>query len=343
MTQHNQHIEIRGRRVGPGYPTYIVAEVGINHSGDLERAHKMIDAASDSGADAIKFQTIDADASYVPGTPSHTIFTGAGFDLEQYVGLAEHCRQRGVTFFTTPGDWPSLEIVKALGLPAIKISSGQMTNVPIVLASAALGVPLVISTGGAYLWEVGRVVHELEKRGNKDLVLLHCVSVYPAPDETLNLTAIQDLQAAYPYPVGYSDHSLGRTACIAAVALGARLIEKHFTLDRKLPGGDNFMSSEPEEFAALVQEIRACEAMLGGRGKRPHPDEEGFRTRMRRRLVANVDIKVGQILTAELVGIKRPLESKGLSPEFFEMILGRRATRDIQRHEPIDWDAITQS
>ncbi|MBI4658315.1 MAG: N-acetylneuraminate synthase family protein [Verrucomicrobia bacterium] len=319
-----------------------MAEIGINHNGDLELAHKMIDAAADSGADAIKFQTIDADASYVPGTPSHKTFSGAGFNLEQYKGLVDHARERKVIFFTTPGDWPSLEIVKALSLPAVKISSGQMTNLPVVLASAALGVPLVISTGGAYLWEVGRVVHQLEQRGKHDFALLHCVSLYPAPDETLNLTAIRDMQAAFPYPIGYSDHSLGRTACISAITLGATLIEKHFTLDRNLPGGDNFLSSDPKEFATLVREIRACEAMLGDSGKRPHPNEDGFRNRMRRRLVANADVETGQILTAELVGIKRPLEPKGLSPEFFETVVGRRAARAIRRHEPIDWDSITR-
>ena len=336
-------VQIGGRSIGPGHPTYIIAEIGINHNGDIDLAHKMIDSAADAGAEAIKFQTIDANASYVPGTPSHRVFSDAGFDLEQNKALVEHCNQRNVVFFTTPGDWNSLEIVKTLALPAIKISSGQMTNLPIVLAAADLGVPLVISTGGAYLWEVGRVVHELERAGKTDFVLLHCVSIYPAPDQTLNLTAIQELQAAYPYPVGYSDHSLGRVASIAAVTLGACVIEKHFTLDRNLPGGDNFLASEPDDFAALVREIRTCEAMLVGEGKRPHPDEEGFRIRMRRRLVATADIGAGEVITKGLVGIMRPLEPRGLAPEFYENVVGKKASRDIKQHEPIDWASITES
>jgi N-acetylneuraminate synthase/N,N'-diacetyllegionaminate synthase len=336
-------VQIGGRSIGPGHPTYIIAEIGINHNGDIDLAHKMIDAAADAGAEAIKFQTIDARASYVPGTPSHKVFSDAGFDLEQNRALVEHCNRRGVVFFTTPGDWNSLEIVRALALPAIKISSGQMTNLPIVLAAADIGVPLVISTGGAYLWEVGRVVDELERHGKSDFVLLHCVSIYPAPDETLNLSAIRDMQSAFPYPVGYSDHSLGRVASITAVAMGARLIEKHFTLDRNLPGGDNFLSAEPEEFATLVREIRACEAMLTGEGKRPHPGEEGFRTRMRRRLVATAEIAAGDVITKELVGIMRPLEPRGLAPEFYEAVVGRKASRHIKQYEPIDWDSITES
>ena len=343
VLRETRAVKIGERTVGPGNPAFIVAEVGINHNGDIDLAHRMIDAATDAGADAIKFQTIDADSSYVPGTPSHETFSGAGFDLEQNRALVEHCNQRGIVFFTTPGDWKSLEIVKALSLPAIKISSGQMTNMPIVLAAADLGVPLVISTGGAYLWEVGRVVNELERRGKSDFVLLHCVSIYPAPDETLNLTAIQEMQSAFPYPIGYSDHSLGRVASVAAVTLGACVIEKHFTVNRNLPGGDNFLSSEPDEFGALVKEIRACEAMMTGEGKRPHSDEEGFRTRMRRRLVATADIGAGEAITADVVGIMRPLEATGLAPEFYDSVLGKKASRDISRYEPIDWDAITES
>ena len=336
-------IQIGRRAVGPGNPVFVVAELGVNHNGDVDLAHRLIDGAADAGADAVKFQTIDADASYVPGTPSHEIFSGASLDLEEYQGLVEHCRERDIVFFTTPGDWPSLELCKKLSVPAIKISSGLMTNLPLVLAAGQLGVPMVISTGGAYLWEVGRIVDELEAIGMRDFALLHCVSIYPASDDTLNLRAIDTLQRAYPYPTGYSDHSLGRVASISAVTLGACIIEKHFTLSRDLPGGDNHLSSEPEEFAALVSEIRACQEMLGGQGKRPHQNEMDFRERFRRRLVASEDIAEGEVLTAGSVGLMRPLEPGGLSPEYYNNVLGKRAARPIRRHQPIDWDAITVS
>lgn len=342
MRDHSS-IEIAGKTVGAGNPAFIVAEVGINHNGDLDLAHKLVDGAADVGADAIKFQTIDANASYVPGTPSHEVFSGASLTLDQYKELARHCEERGIIFFTTPGDWPSLEICRNLSVPAIKISSGLMTNVPVLLEASRMQVPLVISTGGAYLWEIGQVVHRLEAVGMTDLALLHCVSIYPASDDKLNLKAIGAMQAAFPYTIGYSDHSLGKVAPLAAVTLGASLIEKHFTISKKLPGGDNFLSSEPAEFREMIQEIRNCEKMLKGGDKRPHLDEIEFRSGYRRRLVANQDISIGQELTSELVGLKRPLNPVGLGPEFFEKVIGRKATRKLYRHEPIQWDSITES
>ena len=340
MQEILNNIEIGGHQIGDGNPTFVIAEIGVNHNGDIDLAHKLIDGALESGADAVKFQTIDADASYVPGTPSHDIFSKISFGLEDYQALSNHCREKGIVFFTTPGDWPSLEICKNISVPAVKISSGLMTNTPIVLEAATLGVPLIISTGGAYLWEIGKIVNQLEDINFKDFTLLHCVSIYPADDDTLNLRAILDMKEAFPYPIGYSDHSLGITAVLSAVTLGAKVIEKHFTLSRDLPGGDNFLSSEPDEFKRLVDQIRACENMLIGGYKRPHKKEMEFRKRFRRRLVANRDIKKGQILTNELVGLMRPLEPYGLSPDFYEEIIGKKASREIARHDPITLDVI---
>ena len=336
-------IQIDGHTIGPGEPTFVIAELGINHNGDVGLARELVDAAADAGADAVKFQSNDPDASYVPGTPSHEVFSGARLSKEQYQALIDHCDERKIVMFTTPGDLPTVELVRELSLPAIKVSSGLMTNLPVVLAAARVGVPLIISTGGAHLWEVGRVVHELESIGKSDFALLHCVSIYPADDETLNLRAIVAMQEAFPYPIGYSDHSMGGTASVAAATLGACVIEKHFTLDRELPGGDNFLSSEADEFAAMMREIRACEKMLGRVEKRPGEGEVTFRDRMRRRLVANGDVARGQTLTADLVGLKRPLQPGGLSPDFYEVVIGKKATRDLRQHEPIDWDAITET
>ena len=337
------NFKIDGRNIGVGEPTFIIAEIGVNHNGDVNLAHKMIDAAADAGADAVKFQTIDPDSSYVPGTPSYEVFSDASFVLGQYREFVEHCREREIVFFTTPGDWPSLEMCSKLSLPVIKISSGLMTNSPIVMEAAQMGVPLIISTGGAYLWEVGQVVHELESVGKDDFALLHCVSIYPADDDRLNLRSINTMQQAFPYPIGYSDHSMGRTASISAVTLGACLIEKHFTLSRDLAGGDNSLSSEPQEFSAMVREIRACEKMQGDYDKRPHDSESEFRSRFRRRLVANHDILEGDVLTAQSIGLKRPLDPVGLSPSLYREILGKRASRTIQQHEPITWDCITET
>ena len=340
---NSNKIEIDGRAIGAGEPTFIVAEVGINHNGDMDLAHKMIDSAAEVGADAVKFQTTDADASYVPGTPSYQAFAGISLSYDNYQELIDHSRNKGIIFFTTPGDWPSLELCKQLSLPAIKISSGLMTNLPVVLEAATLGVPIIMSTGGAYLWEVGEVVQNLEKIGKKDIALLHCVSIYPAADEMLNLSAIPVMQTAFPYPIGYSDHSMGRVASISAVTHGACIIEKHFTINRELPGGDNQISTEPQEFETLVSEIRACESMWGINLKSPHLEEMEFRSKFRRRLVANCDIGVGQELSMGLIGLKRPLEPRGLPPEYLEKVIGKRTRRSIQKHEPITWDSITEN
>ena len=333
-------IQIGDHTIGQGHPVFVIAEIGINHSGDVGLAHQMVDAAVDAGANAVKFQTIDADASYVPGTPSHAAFSGAALTFEEYQSIVTHCQERGVVFFTTPGDWPSLDVCARLRVPAIKISSGMMTNLPIVLAAARMNVPLVISTGGSHLWEVQSLVHELESIGTTEFALLHCVSVYPAADEILNLGAIRTLDETFRNPVGYSDHSAGSVACIAAVAIGATVLEKHFSLSRDLPGGDNFLSSEPNEFAALVKDVRSAELMMVGDGKTPHEEELSFRERMRRRLVAGADIAKGDLLTPQVVGLMRPLEPKGLAPEHYATVVGKRAARDISKHEPIEWDAV---
>ena len=336
-----RHFNLGQHTIGQGSPVFVIAEIGINHGGSVDLAHKMIDGAADAGADAVKFQTTDADASYVPGTPSYPVFADAALTFEEYEQLMAHCEERGVFFFTTPGDWPSLEMCARLSIPAIKISSGLMTNLPLVLASARMNVPLIISTGGTYLSEVTQLVEHLESAGATEFALLHCVSVYPAADDILNLGAIRSLQDLFSYPIGYSDHSMGSVACVSAVALGACVLEKHFSLSRDLPGGDNFLSAEPDEFAALVADVRAAEQMLIGDGKTPNEQELNFRKRMRRRLVATADIATGDLLTAAVVGLMRPLEPKGLAPEHYEAVLGMKAARDIRRHEPIDWDAIT--
>jgi N-acetylneuraminate synthase/N,N'-diacetyllegionaminate synthase len=209
--------------------------------------------------------------------------------------------------------------------------------------AAGLGVPLIMSTGGAYLWEVGRSVHELEQAGARSIALLHCVSMYPAPAEDVQIRAMTMLAAVFPYPVGYSDHTLDSTACICAAALGASVIEKHVTLDRTRPGADHAIAAEPAELAQLVRQLRTSEQLLRGAGKRPAAGEHQFRERFRRRLVALADIAPGQTLTADLLGVMRPLEPKGLAPEFLDWVIGRRATRQLRRHEPIDLDAITQT
>ncbi|GMV21727.1 MAG: hypothetical protein AMXMBFR57_16760 [Acidimicrobiia bacterium] len=278
----------------------------------------------------------------MPGTPSHDAFSTRTLSVDDYAALQRHAADRNVVFFTTPGDLPSLAICAQLKLPALKISSGMLTNLPVLRAAAGLGLPLILSSGGAHLWEVGRSVEEVVAAGAKELALLHCVSIYPTPLDEVRLRAMQTLAAAFPYPVGYSDHTLDSTVCVAAVALGACIIEKHVTLDRRRQGADHAIAAEPKELAELVKQIRACETALGQTGKRPAPGETRFRTAFRRRLVALDDIPAGTVLTPGLVGIMRPLVDRGLAPEFLEWALGARTTRPLRRHEPIALESITQ-
>jgi len=223
----------------------------------------------------------------------------------------------------------------------LKISSGMLTNLPVLRHAATLQVPLILSSGGAHLWEIGRSLDELERAGATELALLHCVSIYPTPLDQVHLRAMRTLEAAFPYPVGYSDHTLDPTVCVSAVALGATIIEKHVTLDRNRPGADHAIAAEPAELAQLVKQIRTCQTVLGNVGKRPAPDEERFRTGFRRRLVALDDVPVGTVLTPDIVGIMRPLTAGGLAPEFLDWVIGARTTRALRRHEPVDIEAIT--
>lgn len=337
-----KEVRIADRRVGPGQPVFIVAEVGINHDGDPAEAERLVDAAAGAGADAVKFQTIDLDSSYVPGHPSHAAFEGKALSLDAYRALQRRCEARGLLFFTTPGDFPSLELCAKLGVPLVKVSSGLMTNLPLMLEATNLRVPFVVSTGMAELWEVGKVVAALEARGVSDLVLLHCTSLYPCPDEAAALRAIPQMQTLFPYPVGFSDHTLGSTACLGAVALGARMLEKHITLDRTRPGADHAISAEPDEFAALVREVRRLEAMLARPGKAPDPAELAKRDALRRSIVAVRDIRRGERVARTDIGLMRAGDAPGLPADALDHVLGRKATRDIPRHRGITWDDVTE-
>lgn len=334
-------VDIEGRRIGQGHPIFIIAEIGVNHNGDPDLARKMVEAAANAGADAVKFQVVDADASYARGHPSHAAFAGRALSEETYVELSKLARDRGVVPFTTPGDLPSLDLCLDIGFPAVKISSGLMTNMPLVRRAARTGLPLVVSTGMTHLWEVARTVHAVEEEGCRDLVLLQCVSRYPAPDEAAALRGIRTLAKAFPtVPVGYSDHTTGRVAAVAATALGARALEKHLVLDGvEAPDAD--IALTPDGFRVLVEDVRRAEKMLERRGKGPDEEEASARPGTHRSLVAHADIAEGELLTADNVGLKRAAGEPGLPAALYDEVLGCRAVRDVARDEPIGWDCIT--
>ena len=331
-------IQVKDRYVGPGFPVFIIAEIGTSHDGKLGLAIKLIEEAAKCGANAVKLQTVCVDESYIQGEESYEIFKDLWFECEDLEKLMKVAEANHIILFSTPGDLYSLELILKVKMPLIKISSGLLTNQPLIKEAAKSKLPMVISTGMSYLDEVGSAIRVAEKNGCHNIMLMHCTSLYPAPPETLNLNLMKTMDCVFPYPIGYSDHSAGLTASIAACALGACLVEKHFILDHSIPGPDtgpdNLFSVEPRELKMLVEEIRKVEKMLGSSVKQPTSDEIAKRNLYRRCLFAREAMTAGQVVKESSVAIKRPrLGEQGLPPWFFDYIIGLEVRCDVAVNE----------
>lgn len=338
--------------IGPERPSFIVAEAGINHNGSLELAHKLVDAAAAANVDAVKFQTFRADTiatRYAPKADYQMCLTDPSesqFEMlrklelsrEAHVELMNHCRDVGILFMSTPFDEESADLLEVLGIEAFKIPSGELTNLAFLAHVAGKHKPMIIATGMAHLCEVESAVFVMEDHGNTDLILLHCVSNYPAYPTEVNLRAILTLNRAFRLPVGYSDHTLGNEVALAAIALGACVLEKHFTLDRGLPGPDHQVSAEPAELSQLVKGIRTVEKALGDGRKRPCDSESKTANMVRRSLVAAVDILEGTILSEELIALKRP--GTGLPPAVKPFFIGRKSKNFILAGTMLSWEMV---
>ncbi|MEK9145009.1 MAG: N-acetylneuraminate synthase [Elusimicrobiota bacterium] len=334
-------VNIAGREIGPGRPCLIVAEAGVNHNGETRNALRLVDAAARAEADAVKFQTFSADRIATAGAPKAAyqrkgsprgqsmleMLRNIELDEAAHRRLRERCRQRSILFLSTPFDEQSADLLERLGVAAFKVPSGEITNLPLLAHIARKGRPVILSTGMADLREVGDAVRAIEKAGDPPLVLLHCVSRYPAPPREANLRAMATLASAFGRPVGFSDHTPGIEVSLAAAALGACLIEKHFTLDRGLPGPDHACSLEPGELAALVRGVRIVESSLGHGRKEPVRGERETARVARKSLVAARLIPAGSRLSEELIALKRP--GTGLPPAMRAKLIGRVARRDI--------------
>ena len=340
-TQAGPVLHVGDRPVGAGCATFVVAEVGVNHNGDGSLAAELVDAAARAGADAIKLQAFDPEALC-----SRRHRADEADMLRQYVlgesGLADlrdRAAAAGLAFLATPFGFDQVDLIVRLGVPAIKVGSGEVTHTPLLRHIGSTGLPVLLSTGAADLQAVGRAVKALRRGGCSDIALLHCTSVYPAPDDSLNLRAIATLADRFgDCVIGYSDHSLGTTAGIAAVALGASVIEKHLTLDRNLTGPDHTASAEPEELARLVREIRRFEQMAGDGVKRPDDCEDVIG----QSLVARRDLHAGHVITPDDLTFRRP--GWGLRPYQLGQVMGRRLRRDLPvddvlTREHVDWDS----
>lgn len=336
------------RLIGTGQPCFIIAEAGVNHNGDMELARRLIACAAEAGADAVKFQSFRSAQLVQPDAPKAAYQqVGADSDETQYAMLRRlelsaadqrrlqaECQAAGITFLSTPFDEASVDLLDELGVSAFKVASGDLTHQPLLRAIARRGKAMLVSTGMATMAEVADAVEAIRAAGDPPLALLHCVSCYPTDPADANLRAMQSMTESFRVPVGFSDHTPGRAVALAAVALGACIIEKHVTLDKTLPGPDHRMSLEPDELKQLVREIRTVETALGSGEKVPAPAEYEMRRLGRRSLVAARDIAAGEVLTEAMLVCRRP--GSGIAPVDQQRVVGRRARVDIRAGTLID-------
>jgi N-acetylneuraminate synthase len=348
----SRSIAIAGRRIGPGEPVYVIAEMSANHGQDFEQAVKILRAAAEAGADAVKLQTYTADTLTLDsdkpcfrvgqgtlweGRTLYDLYGEAYTPWEWQPRLKDVATELGLALFSTPFDATAVEFLEAMEVPAYKIASFEVVDLPLVERVARTGKPMIMSTGMATLAEIDDAVRTIRATGHQDLVLLKCTSAYPAPPDEMNLRTIPHLAHAFDVVAGLSDHTLGITVPVAAVALGACVIEKHMTLSRAVPGPDSAFSLEPAEFKAMVDAVRVAERALGD-VRYDVTQREAASRAFRRSLFVVADVKAGEPFTEKNVRSIRP--GDGLAPKHLVEILGRRSARDIERGTPLAWSMV---
>ncbi|MBI3320673.1 MAG: N-acetylneuraminate synthase [Candidatus Omnitrophica bacterium] len=338
------------RGIGEGHPCFIIAEAGVNHNGELALARRLVEEAAGAGADAVKFQTFKAEqlaTREAPKAPYQQQATDAAesqlemlrrleLSRDAHRQLFADCQARGILFLSSPFDEESADFLEELGVAAFKLPSGELTNLPLLAHVARKRKPIIASTGMASLEEVAAALEVIRGAGNQRVALLHCLSNYPADPAEVNLRAIHTMRVACGTPVGFSDHTEGPEVALAAVALGACIIEKHLTLDRRLPGPDHRASIEPETFRALVRSVRIVESSLGHGRKEPSRSERDTAAAVRKSVVAAQDIRRGSRVTEACLAVKRP--GTGLPPSVCSRFVGLVAKQDIAAGSVLTWD-----
>ncbi len=348
------HLTINGRRIGPGEPTYFVAEMSANHGGDFEVAKGILEAAKEAGADAIKLQTYTADTMTIhsdresfrigggtlwDGRTLYDLYKEASTPWEWQPELKAIAEKLGIDLFSAAYDASAVEFLEEMGVPAHKVASFEIVDLPLIARMAETGKPILISTGLASWEEMQEAVTAARNAGATQVALLKCTSAYPSPLEEMHLRAIPEMREAFGVPVGLSDHSLAIEVPVAAVTLGACLVEKHFTLSREMPSADAAFSLEPEEFRAMVRAVRSVEAALGVARPEIGPEEAKSRV-FRRSLFVVHDVKAGERFSEENLRSIRP--GDGLHPQHLKELLGRKAAVDIERGTPMAWELVAE-
>ena len=336
-----KHLRIGNKLIGQFQNTFIIAEIGINHEGDISKCDTMIRAAAKVGVDAVKLQTMDADQNYVTGTESHDVFKGTELSKEETASMFALAKSLGLEVFTTLGDFNTADWINELDPCAWKISSGLLTHLPLIEYLANLQRPLLMSTGLSNLKEIDTAVQTARSAGSYQIGIFQCTSLYPAPIDKVNLSGIRLLQDRFSVPTGFSDHTLGAEAAFLSVGAGAKMIEKHFTFDRTRKGFDHGISLDPDEFAEMIRKIRMAEQMLGSPALGKNEELVEKREANLRCLVAFKSIVKGALFTKKNIAIKRPLPNKrGLDPKYFSHILGKKSKKSFKAEDPISSDQL---
>ncbi|MBP7073225.1 MAG: pseudaminic acid synthase [Clostridia bacterium] len=342
----NEIVLKNGRRIGEDNPCYIMMDIAANHNGDLETAKELIRKAAEAGADAVKFQTYRAEDLYSKKTPQFSRDSMKPYDLIKKVQhprewipiLSEHAKGFGIDFLSSPFDYDAVDLLDNTGVSLFKVASLEIVDLKLIKYIAGKGKPVVLSTGMASLGEIEEAIEAARSTGNGDIALLHCNTCYPAPAHIVNLKAMETLRNTFRLPTGFSDHTLGWHIPVAAVALGACIIEKHFTLSREQEGPDHGFSIEPEELKLMVRQIRDVEKAMGDGVKKVSREELENYEKGRRSLIAITDIPKGTKITESMITAKRP--GYGIKPKYFDMVIGRTAKVDIFEDDVLLWDML---
>lgn len=340
-------LNIGSKLIGEEEPCFIIAEAGSNHNGSLKQAKKLIDVAVEAKADAVKFQLYKAEILYSKYTPEFSYLKGKNpYELiksietprEWIKELVDHCKKNNIDFLASAFDFEAVDLLNKY-VSAFKTASVEIVDLELIKYTAEKGKPMIISTGMANLGEIEDVINAIKSIGIEKIILLHCNSLYPTPTEIVNLKAMETMKNAFKIPIGFSDHTLGIHIPIAAVAMGACVIEKHFTLDRTLPGPDHSFAIEPDELKEMVRFIRDVENAQGeGIKEKSELESEEMYIKARRSIHAKVDIPKGVKITRGMLIIKRP--GYGIKPKFIDLVMGRETKKDIKEDEWITWDMI---
>jgi N-acetylneuraminate synthase/N,N'-diacetyllegionaminate synthase len=330
-------VTIDGVQIAPGFPSYIIAEIGLNHNKDLNLVRQMIRSAKESGANAVKFQTYTTSKLLPEESPAYPIFRDLELTAEDFRMIAEIAKETGITFFSTPFSYESVELLESLNVPAYKIASMDLNYYELIHEIARLGKPVILSTGMGQIGEIEKAIQVIRKTGNDQIVILHCLSKYPPKSSEMNLPMISRLQTLFPeIPVGLSDHTMDSTMAVVSRTLGACVFEKHFTLNRSLPGPDQGISNEPADILHLRHSLTQVDEAL--KFDPYDRKDSSIATHARRSLFAGCDLKKGDILTRENIAIIRP--GTGVAPEYLPIFLGRPLICDLKKGDKIDLSVI---